>query len=272
MLSTQYNVVYATMIRNTWTDRFKIFNILFCSLWHFAGALKESLSINPYIRGSKPEPHFFDKEDADHYLGGYDAYLKKLPGSLPGQIVVDKTPRYMRHPDVPERVHKMNPDIKLLAILCDPVAHKKRAKKYWPEQNHTLDEMLMTRDGKINLTWQAVWTGYYDEQLLNWHRFFKPEQLLLIDSSQLKQNPVPVLNQVERFLNIPVLISDKYFVEESGLHCLNLHGKVNCVHRATSGKPVLSDNHRKLLYELYNPHYQKLLNLTNIKFQWPNFK
>jgi hypothetical protein len=44
-----------------------------------------------------------------------------MPVSSDKQITIEKTPKYFIDKDAPERVYKMNPNIKLIIVLRDPV-------------------------------------------------------------------------------------------------------------------------------------------------------
>jgi len=44
-----------------------------------------------------------------------------MPPTLEGQVTMEKTPSYFVTKEVPERVYKMNPSIKLLVVVRDPV-------------------------------------------------------------------------------------------------------------------------------------------------------
>jgi [heparan sulfate]-glucosamine 3-sulfotransferase 3 len=45
-----------------------------------------------------------------------------MPPTLEGQVTMEKTPSYFVTKEVPERVFKMNPSVKLLIVVRDPVS------------------------------------------------------------------------------------------------------------------------------------------------------
>lgn len=61
--------------------------------------------------------HFFDK----FYHRGPEWYRQRMPATLPGQITMEKTPSYWVTRLAPKRVYAMNPSVKLLAVVRDPV-------------------------------------------------------------------------------------------------------------------------------------------------------
>ena len=44
-----------------------------------------------------------------------------MPATLEGQVTMEKTPSYFVTREVPQRVHQMNPNTKLLVVVRDPV-------------------------------------------------------------------------------------------------------------------------------------------------------
>lgn len=80
-------------------------------------ALLEFVRLHPGVRASGCEVHFFDK----HYKKGIQWYRSQMPPTIEGQITMEKTPSYFITKEVPKRVHLMNPTVKLLVVVRDPV-------------------------------------------------------------------------------------------------------------------------------------------------------
>ena len=61
--------------------------------------------------------------------------------------------------------------------------------------------------------------AYYVHQYLKW---FKREQILILNSNDLKYQPAQVLKQVQEFMGVPVAVDEKNFImdEESGHYCI----------------------------------------------------
>ena len=63
--------------------------------------------------------HFFER---DHeYVKGHEYYMSQMPFVSDDEIVYEKTPDYMWDPRVPGRIKKLNPNLKFVAVICDPV-------------------------------------------------------------------------------------------------------------------------------------------------------
>ncbi len=53
--------------------------------------------------------------------------------------------------------------------------------------------------------------GFYAQQLKWWQEYFPMTQLKIIDGGKFKQNPVPILQDIEDFLEIPKYIQVRHF-------------------------------------------------------------
>lgn len=80
-------------------------------------ALLEFIRFHPDVRGSGCELHFFDR----HYSKGLDWYRHHMPPTHRGQVTIEKSPSYFITREVPKRVFQMDPKMKLLLVVRDPV-------------------------------------------------------------------------------------------------------------------------------------------------------
>lgn len=185
---------------------------------------------HPSIGGAvlDKEIHFFDLayvEGIDHYRAAFPlrsslARAERRTGVR--HLVGEATPYYLFHPLVPERVARDLPDVKLLAVLRDPVD------RAWSQYRHEVDlgyedlsfgeaidreerrlageeERLVTEAGSVSFEHQHhsyVARGRYAEQLERWYARFPRERLLLVRAEDLFQEPGPVFERVLRFLGV----------------------------------------------------------------------
>mgnify|MGYP000024606353 CR=1 FL=1 len=77
------------------------------------------LSLHSKVATASHEVHFFDNNT--HYNAGFGWYLDQMPKSFPDQITIEKTPKYFIDPNVPQRIQKMNPEMKLILIVRNPI-------------------------------------------------------------------------------------------------------------------------------------------------------
>jgi hypothetical protein len=81
--------------------------------------LKMFLSHHPKFKDSNGEKHFFNRNE--NYNQGINYYLNQFDYTFEDEISFDKTPEYFDRPVVPGRIAKMNKNIKIIAVVCDPV-------------------------------------------------------------------------------------------------------------------------------------------------------
>ncbi|KAI6240091.1 Sulfotransfer-1 domain-containing protein [Aphelenchoides fujianensis] len=194
-------------------------------------ALLEFLKINPLVKAPAPEVHFFDK----NYDKGYEWYKSQMPFTTDEQITIEKSPAYFVSKFVPQRVHKMNPHMKLIVVVRNPITRAisdytqsvTRRKRSVPfEPLNTFEEMSQcstaensTKNPKcvngINSSWGAVRIGVYHRYLRNWLRFFPISQFLFVDGERLIRNPAVEIRRAEHFLGIPSVVKDEDFVIDS---------------------------------------------------------
>jgi len=187
-------------------------------------------------------------------------------------LTYEATPEYLYHPKAAERIFKYDPNIKLIAILRDPVerAHSAwnmyskfgegdyRPLTYAPRREiHGFDEAV--RDEINNLDSVKTWsgTGYvrrglYYEQLQRYFQFFQQDQVLILDSRALMNDTSRVIKEVINFLDLP-----EYPIQEEWqpVHV----GK----HKTQASVTTLN-----LLREFYKPHNELLYQLLDHDFGW----
>jgi hypothetical protein len=180
------------------------------------------------MEASHKEVHFFD----NNHLRGERFYRRLFPLGIHlrarrrrlGKRVVtgEATTYYLSHPAVPERVASMLPDVKLIAILRDPVdrAHShyqlsvragreplsfEQALEAEPERLAGERERLLTDPGyrgDAHRFHSYRTRGLYLEQLERWWSVFPREQLLVLRSEDMFGDPRVVVDDVARFLGL----------------------------------------------------------------------
>lgn len=249
------------------------------------------------------EPVFFESE-FDKGLGHY--YAKYFPDADPTGLFGDARPINLFLPFVPERIARSFPEARMLAILRDPID---RAYSHW-WMRHCKDREPLSFDDAIeaNLAGVEQWArlqgpegpemwkralsvdsgesslrvyveiGYYAEQLERYLQRFRPEQLLVINSSYLQKHPAESLSRACQFLGLPdypsppdlsiqnsgesrgrsKLLSSAYRTGLSGLVPSGLKRAVKKALVPEVRRPVMSEAARARLTAHYAPHAQRL--------------
>jgi len=216
------------------------------------------------------EIHYFDQ----HYAQGlawYQAYfpLRWRTGSM---AVGEKSPNYMISPHAPARAYDLNPSLKILIVLRDPVDralshyHHERAGRR--ETETTFEDALRceaTRlDGEerrmiadphyFSLDWRNhsyLARGEYWRHIKHWMDYFGREQVLIIDSKDLHTDPAGVISVVCEFLGVP----PEPFADWPLVHVRESY-------------PKMAAETREQLARHFEPHNQRLFDLVGRTFSW----
>tara|TARA_R110002049_G_scaffold82349_3_gene209568 strand:+ start:5064 stop:5834 length:771 start_codon:yes stop_codon:yes gene_type:complete len=175
----------------------------------------------------KKELHFFDNEE---YFKGDRPNYKPLNNhfgkrKLVGKIYGEATPIYMYWDKAISRIHTHNPEIKLIAVLRNPV---ERAYSHWnmevqknkEQRDFTTcitDEISQIENGsKVkHRTFSYVDRGLYADQIEQIFSFFTKQQVLFIKYEDFLDRQKEALVSVFNFLNIS---SEDYIFEKKTLN------------------------------------------------------
>jgi hypothetical protein len=179
-------------------------------------ALYAYLRWHPEITGpSFKEVSFFDR----HYAHGERWYRAHFPaGRRP--LVGEASPGYLLHPLAPERVARMLPEARLVAILRNPVdrafSHYQHEVSLGREplsfeeaiaqeeerMRGEFERMLADESYFSHAWWNYTYVarGLYAEQLERWFATFRGEQLLVLLTDELAQDPAGTYGRVLEFL------------------------------------------------------------------------
>jgi Sulfotransferase domain len=178
------------------------------------------LSQHPHVAGptsgdgtvSWPkELHFFDKRFSlglDWYRTFFPLVPARQLARLRGRDLVagEATPSYLFHPEAPERVAACLPEVRLIAILRNPI---ERAYSHYQKRRRMGREHLSfqraveseERPGrKPDRRRSYLARGLYAEQLERWLAYFPREKLLVLRSEDLMADPAGVYAKVVDFL------------------------------------------------------------------------
>lgn len=202
-------------------------------------------------------------------------YRSFFPLSLPkldsqDLITGEATASYICHPQAAQRIAATLPDVKLIALLRNPVdrsySHYHHTKRIGRE-NLSFEEAIAQEESRVeqlenesrelglksspayNYTYLS--SGMYAEQLKNWLKLFNKQQLLILKSEDFFNRPETIFKQVLDFLKIPDWSPQKY-------------RKYNNNSYSQKIKPST----RKYLTEYFQPHNQKLYELLGKDFGW----
>jgi hypothetical protein len=159
------------------------------------------------------ETYFFDVDDIEQhgdffiktnrgwtyhdYEADFDAYFswykRFFEGAEPGQVIGEDTTTYLASKKTPDRIAKLLPEVKLIAVLRDPVS--RAYSHYWHNMaagrvTRSFDKTI--RQGGGNL----LARGFYEDHLRRYQAFIKEGRLKVIlfeDFLQDKQGTIDSL-------------------------------------------------------------------------------
>jgi hypothetical protein len=190
-------------------------------------ALYAYLRWHPAITGpSWKEVSFFDR----HWWRGERWYRGQFPLRSAGRLVGEASPSYLFHPLAPERVRSLLPDVRLIALLRDPV---ERAYSQYQHEVALGREPLSFEDaleaeeertrGEVERLvadprafsrdwWDHTYAarGLYAEQLERWLAVFPRNQLLVVATDELGEKPAETYAAVLSFLGVEPHALDDY--------------------------------------------------------------
>jgi hypothetical protein len=232
-------------------------------------ALHAYLCAHPQIASAvQKELHYFSL----HYHHGADWYHGLFPARLqPGQITLDASPSYLYVPDVPVRIARYDAAIRLIVLLRNPIdrAFSAWTVPHWYKFGYTdFDQMVrgeiarIAREGEYARNDRIrrggggfVQRGLYAPQLERVFAHFPREQVLIFESSQLRNDPVQVMRACEAFMGLQAHDWSRYDFAPR-----------NVTSKQTDER-ILPET-RARLHEFYAPYNERLYALLGVNYGW----
>lgn len=214
------------------------------------------------------EYHFFDQ----HYEEGVSWYRERLPVLPPeaGFITGDFTPLYMLHPHAPARMAALCPKARVIVLLRNPVdrafSHYHHEVRLGREERSfeaaiAEEPELIGRElarmvadehyfSPVVQRHSYLTRGYYADQIERLVRHFARDQLLILQSERLFENPQAILERVYAFLDLEVIPPGEF-----GAHNEHHYGKMD---------PAL----RRRLLDLFQAPNERLFELLGERYDW----
>jgi len=162
------------------------------------------------------EVHFFNKYNSNfvehnYFQSGiewYAEFFKKCRGE---KAVGEVTPMYICDPEARFRIKKTLPDVKLIAILRNPIY--RAYSHYWMARykNHT---KLTFREAIEQREPRFIERGLYYKQLKGYFQLFHSTQILIVFYEEVFSNTKFWLSEICRFLEVDPCFYSNSFTEE----------------------------------------------------------
>jgi hypothetical protein len=219
---------------------------------------------------SDKEIHYFDLhfDRGERWYRGHFPYQRQLREAA---LTMDASPYYLVHPQAPGRAAALLPEVKLIALLRNPVdralshyAHEARggrealsfAEAIDREAERTAgeEERLRTTPGYYSHNhhrYTYTRRGLYLEQLRRWTQHYPRSQLLVLQSEWLFRDPGAATQAVQEFVGLRP--------KRGGHYKVFLRGKY-----VSEMAPEL----RKRLVAYFEPHNRELYRWLGQEFDW----
>jgi len=233
-------------------------------------SLQGYISRHPDVAVSSiKEIHFFDH----NFHKGAAWYRACFPDRRVSRhrITGEATPYYLFHPLAAERVHAICPGVKLIVLLRNPVD---RAYSHYnmevTRRNETLEfkeavdaehdrlagetEKILTQPLYKSMAHQHFSycaRGQYADQLKQWLKYFPREQIMILETGELRRQPEKQVGAVFDFLGL-----SQYSVF-----------KTPVLNRGIYKKPMDAET-KKELSARFEPHNRELYRLLGTTFDW----
>jgi len=178
---------------------------------------------------------------------------------------------YLQNPHTPKRIHNLNPNMKLILLLRNPVdrafSHYKRKIKNGSEKL-SFEEVIEKEKSRINGEQEKmeknekyyspiyhslayITTGLYAIRLKHWLKYFSMKQILILENGEFLREPEKVYNQAIKFLDLPEWKLSTY--RKFSKQDLNIE---------------MNPKTREKLLEYCKPFNEELYSLIGKRFDW----
>lgn len=178
------------------------------------------------------EPHFFSL--SSRYQKGIESYQKTWFSEYEGQKAIgERSSTYFHFPDSAERLKTHFPTIKLIFVLRNPIERAWAHYRYMIlrgieeldfktalslEKSRILDEL---KNGIEKRHHEYMGRSLYGQQLERFLNFFPWDQILIINSENLRNQTETQLRKITNFLGIKPLNSPKIVSDFTSLSVKN---------------------------------------------------
>ena len=222
--------------------------------------LYDLLIRHPHVEpAAKKELHYFDilyeEESIEWYRRCFPAPRWKEGRRT---ITGEATPYLDASRVVPERVARVLPRARLIALLRNPVdraySDYQQARRKGREPL-TFEEAIEAEKTKTLAHRKYLSRSTYADHLLRWSRFFAEEQMLVLKSEDFFERTQDTLERVLDFLDLP-------------------NWELEALEKRNKGKyePRMDPTTRQRLEEYFEPHNERLYEHLGVDFEWQQLR
>lgn len=214
------------------------------------------LSQHPSLKLSvEKEIHYYNYyqqrgKDINWYKSFFPLRIKSI-----NKKTGEASPYYLFDENAAERLKRDIPDIKLIALLRNPIdraysAYNMNVTQGNHEHLQSFEQAIANTDLSMEASQVYLLRGQYANHIKNWLKYFNRDQFLFIKSEELFKNPKSILKKVYKFLEIEEIYPNNLNAKEVGSYT------------------ELSAQTRAQLENHFKRHNQELVQLLGDEFRW----
>jgi hypothetical protein len=160
------------------------------------GWIRQCLREHPDIYMPQKEPHFYDR-NFEKGLGWYQNFFDDYLGE---QVIGEKTASYFHNSNVPENILKINPEMKVIVCLRDPIERMFSQYSMFAESDTKLKELGFVSSAKPGTS--LVNRSRYAEQVKLFQENIPSENLEFIIYEEKDYDPIGYIQKLYQFLGV----------------------------------------------------------------------
>lgn len=160
------------------------------------GWIRQCLREHPDIFMPQKEPHFFDR-NFEKGQGWYKSFFDDYLGE---QIIGEKTASYFHYSYVPENIMKINPEMKVIVCLRDPVERMFSHYSMFAKSDNDLKEKGFVNSVKPGT--DLLKRSRYAEQVKLFKEILPSENLEFIIYEEKDVDPLGYIQKLYQFLSV----------------------------------------------------------------------
>jgi hypothetical protein len=217
--------------------------------------LYDLMSRHPYVEpAAKKELHYFDTLFKEEGIDWYRRCFPRPRWKDGRRIITGEATPYLETKRVPERIAKVLPQVRLIALLRDPVQRaysdyqqvRRKGREPLP-----FEEAIEAEKRQMKLLRRYLYRGVYVDHLLRWSRVFAEDQMLVLKSEDFFERTQETLERVLDFLDLPRWEAEAPDKRNKGEY-------------ETQMAPAT----RQRLEEYFEPHNERLYEHLGVDFEW----
>ncbi|MEO8723538.1 MAG: sulfotransferase [Sphingobium sp.] len=149
-------------------------------------------------------------EFVNNSVASWDEYLRLFADAPAGKMMGEATPLYLYQPESARRIRARLPDVKMIAVLRNPVeqafSHFLYARAQMIEPLTSFDDALAAEPQRLAAHWQPLFQysnfPRYYEQLQRFYAQFPADQLKIFLYEDYRSDPRKMLAEMFKFIGV----------------------------------------------------------------------